>query len=59
MFTVSEAADRLGVSAVTVKRLARSGELRVVKFGSEPQAPVRIPEDACDEYVAAHTRGGK
>lgn len=46
---VDEAARRLGISPVQVYHLVIYGELR---GGPGPDAWIRIPEDAIDEYLA-------
>lgn len=47
--TVSEVADTLRVSSMTVYRLIKAGDLRAVRVGKA----YRIPEDEVDRYVAA------
>ena len=49
-----EAADRLGVSVVTVRRLRYAGDLPTVKV----RGAVRIPLRAVQAYVAAQTTAG-
>jgi excisionase family DNA binding protein len=45
----SEAADRLGVSTDTVRRLARDGYLSEIRVG---RRAVRIPEGDVDRHIA-------
>lgn len=58
--TPTEVAARLRISKMTVYRMIHAGELRALRVGAESAKKVsfRIPEDAYDEYVAAHTTGG-
>ncbi|MDP9430758.1 MAG: excisionase family DNA-binding protein [Actinomycetota bacterium] len=55
LVTYGQAADRMGCSASTVRRLVRDGELLAVR--PRPNI-VRIPQSAIDAYLAACTTGG-
>jgi len=57
LLTLGEAAERLTLSARTVRRKAATGEIRAVKLGNGPTCRVRIPEDAVTEYLDIHTIG--
>jgi excisionase family DNA binding protein len=52
LLTVDEVARRLGVTAETVRRWLRSGELRGVRFARK--AGWRIRESDLQAYLAAH-----
>lgn len=54
MLTVTEAAERLGVVAEQVRRLARSGELAAHKTGAARNSHIRISEQAIADYLATH-----
>lgn len=49
--TMAQAAKRLGVSAKTIERRIKSGEIKAYKFGDSKTSPVRIPEEALREYL--------
>jgi len=48
LFTVREAADRLGRSPHFVRARITAGDLRAVRWGS---GPFYVPEDALDELA--------
>jgi excisionase family DNA binding protein len=51
--TVAEAADRMGVSRLTVYRLIHSGDLPAIRFGQS----FRVPESAVEDALqGAETR---
>jgi excisionase family DNA binding protein len=47
--TVSEVADQMRVSGMTVYRLIHAGALRAVRVGRS----FRVPEDAVEEFLTA------
>jgi len=49
--TAAEAAAAVGVSAVTVRRWAQSGELPAVRLGGGPLARYRIRPDDLEAFV--------
>ena len=49
LLTVSEVADHLRVSTMTVYRLIKSGELRAVRVGKS----YRLREEDIDSYLSA------
>lgn len=53
LLTRGEAAERMGISAVTVDRLRKAGKLAYVQH--VPNGKVWITEDAIAEYVAMAT----
>jgi excisionase family DNA binding protein len=53
MVDVGEAAQRMGVSVKTVRRLLRRGELDFVKVGRS----IRIPVTDIAGYIDAHRNG--
>lgn len=55
LLTVAEAARRLSLGRATAYQMVQRGELPVVRIGRA----VRIPARALEEWVAAHTLGGK
>jgi excisionase family DNA binding protein len=52
LLTLPEAADRLRVSARTVRRLVASGQLRVIKIGRRSV----VPESEVEAFLAAAFR---
>lgn len=56
LLTVAEAAERARVSASTIKRAYKSGELRI--FGTPGGGIVRIHADSLDAWITAHSHGG-
>ena len=52
LLTISQAAERLGVSAKTVRRLIERKELRVCRFAGRI---VRVPPEAIEDFVACST----
>jgi excisionase family DNA binding protein len=53
LLTVSETADRLNVSTVTVRRLIRRGELPAVRLAGTGSA-IRIAEAEFDRWLYAN-----
>lgn len=53
-YTVAEAAERLRVSAGTVRNLLKADELHAVRFGRT----IRIPVAELDRFIAAKTAAG-
>jgi excisionase family DNA binding protein len=51
LLTVDEAAHGLRLTPVSVRRRIKRGELRAVKLGKAPNAPLRIPESELARYV--------
>jgi excisionase family DNA binding protein len=58
LLTVSDVADQFGVSERTVRRRIHDREIRVVKLGDGPQAPVRIAPAEVERYLAKAARRG-
>lgn len=56
LLTYDQAAERMGCSTSTVRRLVRDGELLAVR--PRPNI-VRIPQAALDAYLTACTTGGQ
>lgn len=54
MFTVKQAAERLGVSASLVYGLCAAGRLRHERYGLG-RGTIRVPTDALEEYRRART----
>jgi len=52
MLTINDAAQRMGISAETVRRLIRTGKLEAVKNARSKR--VLISEDAIAAYSEAH-----
>jgi excisionase family DNA binding protein len=55
LLTYEDAAARIGVSTITVKRLAASGRLPVIRFSHRL---VRIPSSALEAALTQMTSGG-
>jgi excisionase family DNA binding protein len=53
LLTISETAERLKVSTVTVRRLIRRGELPAVQLGGKGSA-VRVAEAELDNWLYAN-----
>lgn len=58
LLTVSEVAERLGVSIWTVRRLVRAGELPATDVGAGQAIVWRISESAVTRFVARRTEPG-
>jgi excisionase family DNA binding protein len=56
MFTIKQAATRMGVSDDTVRGLCKGKRLRHIRVGLG-RGKIVIPDDAIAEYLAAHTVG--
>lgn len=54
----SDVARRLGVSRGWVYRKAAAGELRAVKLGRGPRAPLRFHPDDLEQFVSPEARRG-
>ncbi len=52
MLTVKEAADRLGLSAETVRRLYKSGELRGRPKTTARGSPILLEKQSVEKYIA-------
>jgi excisionase family DNA binding protein len=48
--TLPQAAEKLGVSLATARRLVRSGKLRAVKVQTEERTRWEVPPDALEEF---------
>jgi excisionase family DNA binding protein len=55
LLTVAEAAERLGTTERFARRLIAERRVTFVKLGTGRSSPVRIPEQAIDELIAAGT----
>ena len=55
MLTVAEVAERLGTTERFPRRLIAERRIDYVKMGEARNAPVRIPESALLDFVAAST----
>jgi excisionase family DNA binding protein len=55
LLTVAEAAERLGTTERFPRRLIAERRIAFVKLGTGRRSPVRIPERAIDELIAAST----
>lgn len=53
-YSISEVANILGISNVTIRALIRQGRLKAFRLGSQ-RATFRIPSDALDEFVAQNS----
>jgi excisionase family DNA binding protein len=51
LLTVAEVAQRLKVSAKTVRRRIAAEEIPVVRLGDGDHAPIRIPKVALDGWL--------
>ena len=49
--TVSQVAERLQLSEVSIRRKIRDGEIPAVKLASAGRAAVRIPEDGLEAWL--------
>jgi excisionase family DNA binding protein len=49
-YTIEEVAKILKVSAATVRKLIKSGEIETFRVGSQ----IRITQEALDKYVQRH-----
>lgn len=52
MLTVKEAAERLGLSAETVRRLYKSGELRGRPKTTARGSPILIEKESTTKYIS-------
>lgn len=52
MLTVKDAAERLGVSSETLRRLYKSGELRGRPKTSARGSPILIEKTSVEKYIA-------
>ncbi len=50
LLTITEAADRLNVSPVTVRRLIRGGRFPAIQLGGKRHA-IRVPAAELDQWV--------
>ena len=55
LFTVPEVAGALRLTPKAVYNRVESGELRAVRLGSGPRAPVRIPASELARYLATRS----
>ncbi len=55
LLTVGEAAEQLGTTERFVRRLIAERRVTFVKLGNGRSSPVRIPEQAIDDLIAAGT----
>ncbi len=55
LLTYNEAAERMGCSPSTVRRLARDGTLPVVRLRLNV---IRLPESGIDAYISSCLTGG-
>ena len=51
MLTVKEAADRLGLSSETVRRLYKSGELRGRPKTTARGSPILVEKESVEKYI--------
>ena len=56
-YTIAGAAEQLGCSTETVRKLCRSGRLRNFRIGVGDKAYFRIPASALEEYVRCGSSG--
>ena len=56
MYTIAEAARKLGVSRQTLHRAAKTGTIRVMRFGQRGGV-VLISNEALEEYRKTRKRG--
>jgi len=55
--TVDEAAHALRVTRGTMYRRIQTGQVRAVRLGDGPKAPLRVEASELDRYTATHTIG--
>ena len=55
LLTVAEAAERLGTTERFPRRLIAERRITFVKLGAGRRSPVRIPERAIEQLIAAGT----
>ncbi|GHT99045.1 hypothetical protein FACS1894142_6190 [Spirochaetia bacterium] len=55
LLSYEDAAVRLGVAAITVKRMAADGKIPVIRFSRKL---VRIPESSLESALSLMTTGG-
>jgi excisionase family DNA binding protein len=53
LLTIDETAVRIRQSKASVYRKVASGEIRALKLGSGPKAPLRIPADELETWLYA------
>jgi excisionase family DNA binding protein len=58
LLTVSDVADELGVSERTVRRRIHNREIKALKLGDGPYAPVRVERAELDRYLNRAARRG-
>lgn len=54
LYSVGEAARRLGMNPEVLRRRARNGEINFVKFGPAKNSPMRFRPSHLAEYIDAH-----
>lgn len=59
LLTTRDAADRLGVSACTIRELVKSRRLAVVRLSDSPKAQMRFRPEDVDAFIAARLRPAK
>jgi excisionase family DNA binding protein len=57
LLTVGEVAQQLGLSISATRRRVATGELRAIRLGEPPAAPVRVRADDLEDYVERHRVG--
>src|SRR5947209_2380916 len=57
LLMVDEAAHALRVTRGTMYRRIQTGQVRAVRLGDGPKAPLRVPEDELERYTRASTIG--
>jgi excisionase family DNA binding protein len=57
LLRIPEVAAFLRCTEEVVRRKIRSGELPGVRLGSGPRAPLRVPADELERWLAGHRSG--
>jgi excisionase family DNA binding protein len=55
LLTVAEVAHRLGEHRITIYKRISRGELRALRIGNAPNAPIRVDEQALEQLLTPTT----
>ena len=58
LYTVQEVGEILGVSAQTIKRRVKDGQIQAYKLGGSENSPLRISEKEIENYLQQNIMKG-